>query len=177
MSVAITSILIGAAAKIGAPIVKGLLEKHLGGIAGDIGGTIIDTIAGNAGVRAEQLPDLAAPDLEAAIVKTEAEAPELLVQWNIQQKQTHDLLRAEMDKGPFWSWAWRPAGMYLIGFFWTLYVFLYPCLNLFLRLFGASEQLQTIVDVATLLAVSGGFITLYMGGYTVLRGVEKWKAK
>lgn len=177
MSAAITSILIGVAGRVGAPFVKGLLEKHLGGVAGEIGGGIIDAIAGKAGVPVEQLPDLPAPEIDAAVKAVEDEAPDLLVQWNLQQKQTHDQFRAEMDKGPFWSWAWRPAGMYMLGFFWALYVFLYPCLNLFLRLFGASEQLQTTVGVADLLAISGGFITLYMGGYTVLRGVEKWKAK
>ena len=31
------------------------------------------------------------------------------------------------------------------------------------------------MTVDTLLAMSGGFITLYMGGYTALRGIEKWK--
>lgn len=177
MNAAIASILVSVATKVGAPIVKGVLEKYVGGAAGEIGGTIIDAIAGRAGVPAEDLPKLPEQELEAAVRAAEGQAPDILVQWNIQQKQTHEQLRAEMEKGPFWSWAWRPAGMYLLGFFWALYVFIYPSMNLFLRLFGASEQLQTIVGVADLTAISGGFITLYMGGYTVLRGVEKWKAK
>jgi len=174
---ALAGILISVAAKIGAPIVKSILQKHVGGAAGEIGGTIIDAIAGQAGVAPEDLQNLPQKDLEKAVAAVEAEAPELIVQWNIQQRQAHDLMMKEMDAGPFWSWAWRPAGMYLFGLFWTLYVVIYPMLNLLLRLFGATEQLQTMVDVATLLAVSGGYIGLYMGGYTTLKGIEKWKAK
>lgn len=177
MSAALTSILIGVAAKVGAPIVKGLLEKHLGGAAGEIGGAVIDAIAGKAGVAPEALPDLSPPKLEAAVKEVEAESPELILAWNEQQRQTHALLMKEMDTGPFWSWAWRPGGMYLIGFFWLLYVVVYPMLNLFLRLFGANTAVETMVDVATLLAISGGFISLYMGGYTALRGIEKWKGQ
>jgi hypothetical protein len=177
MSIALAPILIGVATKVGAPVVKSILENYVGGAAGDIGGKIIDAIAGTAGVKPEELPDLPEAELEAAVRTVEAESPELLIQWNIQQKQTHDLFRAEMDKGPFWSWAWRPGGMYLIGLFWVLYVIVYPLLNLFLRLWGSSAALETMVDVATLLAISGGFISLYMGGHTVLRGIKDWKGK
>lgn len=174
---ALIPILISVAAKVGAPIVKSILQQHVGGAAGEIGGTIIDAIAGKAGVEPDKLPDLAEKDLEKAVAAVEAEAPELLIQWNRQQAQTHELLRAEMDAGPFWSWAWRPGGMYLIGLFWVLYVLVYPLLNLFLLLWGASAKLETMVDVATLLAISGGFISLYMGGYTALKGIEKWKSR
>lgn len=174
---ALVPILISVAAKIGAPIVKSILQQHVGGAAGEIGGTIIDAIAGKAGVKPDELPNVPEKDLEKAVAAVEEAAPEILIQWNVQQKQTHELMRAEMDAGPFWSWAWRPGGMYLLGMFWVLYVLVYPLLNLFLRLWGASATLETMVDVATLLAISGGFISLYMGGYTALKGIEKWKGR
>lgn len=170
-------VIIEAAKKYGAPLVKKLLEKHLGSAAGEIGGTIIDAIAEKAGVPVEQLPEIPEAELGAAVAAVEAETPELVAAWTEQQRLTNELLMKEMDSGPGWTWWWRPAGMYLIGFWWTLYIIVWPVLNLLLRLFGASAELQLIVDVATLLAISGGFITLYMGGHTVLKGVEKWKSR
>lgn len=119
-----------------------------------------------------------APELEKAVLAVEAEAPEILLAWNDRQRMTSELLLAEMNSGEAaWTWAWRPGGMYALGFAWLLYIFVWPLLNLFLRLMGASVELQLIVDVATLLALSGGFISLYMGGHTVLKGIEKWKGK
>lgn len=173
---AIATILIGIAAKVGAPIVKNLLKEHLGGTAGHVGGSIIDAIAEKAGVSPPELPDVPEKELEKAVLEVEAQdAPELLAHLLESQRLANQLMMKEMDSGPFWSWAWRPGGMYLIGFFWLLYVLVYPLLNLFLRLFGTTAELQTMVDVATLLAISGGFISLYMGGYTALKGIEKWK--
>lgn len=171
------AILTGIATKVGAPIVKGLLERHLGGTGAALGGAVIDAIAKEAGVSAEQLPTLPAPQLERAVLAVEQDTPELIAAFTEQQRLAHELMIKEMESGPFWSWAWRPGGMYLLGFFWLLYVLVYPALNLFLRLFGSSANIETLVDVATLMAVSGGFITLYMGGYTALRGIEKWKGQ
>jgi len=178
MSAAIAiPILIEIARKVGAPLVKGLLQKHLHGAAGDVAGSIVDAIAGKAGVAPEALPSVPEKQLEAAVSAVEAETPDILLAWNEQQRLANQLMMKEIESGPFWSWAWRPAGMYLIGFFWLLYVLVYPLLNLFLRLFGTTTELQTMVDVATLLAISGGFISLYMGGYTALKGIEKWKGQ
>ena len=172
----LAAILAGVAARVGAPIVKELLERHVGGTGAAIGGAVIDAIAGKAGVAPEALPTLPPDQLDAAVRAVEGETPELVAAWSRQQELAHELMRAEMEKSEsFWTWGWRPGGMWLIGFFWLLYVFVYPLLNLFLRLFGTSAVLVTIVDVATLLAISGGFLSLYMGGNTVLRGIEKWK--
>jgi hypothetical protein len=173
---AIATILLGVAAKVGAPIVKSILQEHIGGLAGKVGGSLIDAIAEKAGVAPAELPNLPEKELEKAVLEVErADAPELLTHLLESQRLANELMMKEMDSGPFWSWAWRPGGMYVIGFWWMLYILVWPLLNLFLRLFGASEQLETIVDVATLLAISGGFISLYMGGYTALKGIEKWK--
>jgi hypothetical protein len=174
---ALASILIGAAAKVGAPIVKSILEKTLGGTAGGIAGSVVDAIAGEAGVTPEKLPELAPAEIEKAIAAVEPRTPELINAYVAQQAETNRLLLAEMDKGPFWSWAWRPGGMYLLGLFWAWLVLGVPVVNLFLGLFGASERLGLTVDVTTMLTLSGGYIGLYMGGHTVKDAMAKWTAK
>ncbi|KQZ87212.1 hypothetical protein ASD64_07170 [Mesorhizobium sp. Root157] len=175
MSTFVASILVDAAAKVGAPIVKGLLEKYLGGAVGEVGGMIVDTIAGHAGVTADELPSLPADKIEAAVAVTEAQAPDLLIQWNVQQRQAHDLMRAEMDKGgATWTWAWRPAWMWGLLVAWAWYVFVVPMLNLFVALMGASARLVLLVDIGTLLAVTGIFTAFYMGGHTIKDGLSKW---
>jgi hypothetical protein len=86
------------------------------------------------------------------------------------------------DSGPPWTWQRRPAGMYLIGFRWTLYIIVRPLLNLFLRLFGASAELQIIVDVAMRLDDDVGrfskwvivtLVGLFLGGVMVIDGLQK----
>lgn len=178
MSAILTTVLIDVAARVGAPLVKSLLERYAGGEVADIGGTIIDTIAEKAGVTPAQLPTLPPKDLEAAVRQTEPDVPDLVLAWNEQQREANRLMIAEMDKGgPVWTWAWRPAGMYFLGACWALYILAYPLLNLVLRLSGVSDQLQTLVDVSTLLAISGGYISLYMGGNTALRIADKVKGR
>ena len=102
MNTVLASILIEAATKVGAPIVKQLLEKHLGGTAGEIGGMIIDAIAGKAGVAPDDLPSVPAKDLEAAVAAAEAETPQLVATWVEQQREANRLMLAEMDKNESW---------------------------------------------------------------------------
>ncbi|WP_054310013.1 3TM-type holin [Mesorhizobium sp. 1M-11] len=162
----IAGALIDAAAKAGAPLVKDLLEKYLGGTAADIGGAIIDVVAQKAGVEPAALPNVPADELQEAVLAAEAETPELLIQWNTQQRQAIDLMKAEMDKGgPAWTWAWRPAGMWIfIGLF-AWYVAGLPVVNLILGLAGAGERLGLIVDVGTLTTMFMFFSGFYMGGH------------
>ncbi len=168
MDSVVTSILIGAATKVGAPIVKGLLQKYVGGTAGDIGGMVIDTIADRVGVAPDALPGQDPAVIEAAVRDVEAVAPELIAQWNVQQQQAIELMRAEMDKGEaWWTWAWRPAGMWIfIGLF-AWYAAGLPIINLLLGLLGASERLGLVVDVSTMVTMFMFFAGFYMGGHTV----------
>lgn len=168
METVIAGVLIEAAAKVGAPVVKSLLEKYVGGTAGEIGGTIIDMVAEKAGVEPAALPNLPADQLGAAVQAAEAETPELLIQWNVQQRQTIDLMKAEMDKGgPTWTWAWRPAGMWIFILMFAWYVVGLPLLNLILGLIGASERLGLVIDVGTLTTMFMFFSGFYMGGHMV----------
>ena len=111
----IASILVGVAAKVGAPIVKGLLQDYLGGTAGQVGGAVIDAIAERAGVPIEQLPDLPEHELEAVVKAVEADSPALInalleSQLNAlleSQREANKLMLAEMQKETAFGWLSR----------------------------------------------------------------------
>ncbi len=95
MSAILTGILIEVAAKVGAPIVKKILLDKVGGVAGQLGGTVIDAIATKAGVPPEELQDLPRPQLEEAVAAVEQETPDLVLAYNERLKLSHDLMLAE----------------------------------------------------------------------------------
>lgn len=173
MSALLASVLISAATKVGAPLVKDLLEKYVGGTAGEIGGMIVDTIAGHAGVDPTDLPDLPDDRIEAAVVATEAETPAMLIQWNVQQRQAIDLMRAEMDKGgAIWTWAWRPAWMWFLGFLFAFRLVFVPIADAAL-----GSSVAATVPLDTMMTLTTWFMALYMGGHTIKDAVGKWVAK
>ncbi len=84
------------------------------------------------------------------------------------------LLQAEQAEG-FWQSAWRWGWMYLLAFFWTCAFLLFPIV----RLFGFDLD---PIDTATLGTLTGWFISLYMGGHTVkelgkqaVEAVKTWR--
>ncbi|MCR5855979.1 TraR/DksA C4-type zinc finger protein [Mesorhizobium sp. J428] len=109
------TILIAVAAKVGAPLVKSILEKKIGGKAGEIGGAVIDAIAGKADVTPDELPRLPTDELEEAVRQVEAEAPEMIAAFVEQQREQNRLQLEEMKTEPAWTWAWRPAGMWMFN--------------------------------------------------------------
>jgi len=173
MSAVLASILIDIAAKVGAPIVKGILEKHVGGTAGDLGGKVIDVIAGNAGVTPEQLPDVSTGQLEAAVLGAEAVTPELILADVERQKEANRLMLAEMEKETGFGWLWRPAGMWLMLGCIAWYVILRPLLNTVLQALGSPAAIDTGFDMSTFLTIFMTYAGLYMGGNTVIRAVKK----
>lgn len=156
---ALAAVLAGVATRVGAPIVKELLERHVGGAGAAIGGAVIDAIAGKAGVDPAALPGLPAEQLDKAVLEVEAETPELVAAWARQQELANDQMRAEMDKGPFWNWAWRPLTMWLIGILWFWSLVLAPALNAAL---GAAVPLH----LSELIWLTTAYMALYMGGHT-----------
>lgn len=166
----LAAILVGVAAKVGATLVKTVLEgkvgSSVGGAAGDLAGTVIETIATKAGVTPAELPTVPQKDLEKAVTAAEAETPELILAHVRQQEEANRLQLAEMTTEPAWTWAWRPAGMWLLHALIVWYVVLVPVLNLILRLSGASAGLVLVVDVATFITIYMTFVGLYMGGHT-----------
>lgn len=157
---AVATILAGVAAKVGAPIVKSLLEKYVGGTGAEIGGVVIDAIAGRAGVTPEELPSVPQKELEAAVKQVEQVAPELVLAQVEQQKEANRLMMREMETGPFWSWAWRPAMMYLLGFFWVWSLVLVPLVNTVAR-----SEVPVYLTELTFLTTA--YLALYMGGHTI----------
>ena len=173
MNTVLASILIEAATRVGAPIVKQLLEKHLGGAAGEIGGMVIDAIAGKAGVPPADLPSVSAKDLEAAVVATETETPQLITAWVEQQREANRLILAEMDKSEsWWTWAWRPAWMWFLGFLFLFRLVLVPITDAAL-----GSDIAASVDLPTMMTLTAWFMGLYMGGHTLKDLAVKWTAR
>lgn len=162
---AIIPILVGVAAKVGAPIVAGILRDAIGGKTGDLAGKVVETIAGHVGAPAEEIPTIAAQDparVEAAVRVAEAETPELIAAWVESQKLANDLQKAEMAKSEApWTWAWRPAWMWLLAFLWTYAIVLRPVVN------AATGAKIEAVDLGVLVTLTGAYLALYMGGHTV----------
>ena len=158
---ALASILLGAAGDLAVPIIKKILGDKLGGAGGEIAGRVIDAIAERAGVSPDALPSLPADDLRDAIVATEREAADILVQHVESQRLMNEALKAEFDKGgPAWTWAWRPGWMWLLAFVWLYALILRPLAN---AAFGAAIE---AVDLTILMTLTGVFTGLYMGGHT-----------
>lgn len=174
--------ILAAARKIGAPVIKTILEGVAPGAVSDIGGRIIDRIAGNAGVEPDGLEGLSktAPDrFEAAVKETESAMPEVIALYEAGVQGQFALLQAETAKGG-WDSAWRWGWMYLLGFFWLWLIVVVPVLNLLLPAPG----LVLTVSVTTVLTLTSWFIALYMGGHTlkelgvnVRDAITSWKAK
>ncbi|MFC6444580.1 hypothetical protein [Shinella zoogloeoides] len=171
---AASAIILEIATKIGAPIVKSILQKTFGGTAGDLAGTVIDAVAGKVGVPAEKLDSIPPNKIEAAVREVEVEAPEMIALWEAGLAGQFALLQAETAEG-FWQSAWRWGWMYLLAFLWVCNFLLFPLA----RVFGAALD---PIDSGTLLTLTGWFISLYMGGHTVkeigkqaLEAVKTWR--
>lgn len=175
MSAILTSILIDVAAKVGAPIVKRILQDKVGGVAGELGGTVIDAIATRAGVSPEELPDVPVAKIEAAVAAVEAETPEMILAYNDRQKMSNELMLAEMSKETGFGWLWRPAGMWLMLTCVAWYVVLRPLLNALLSALGSGVSIDTGIDMPTFLTIFMTYAGLYMGGNTVIRATTKSK--
>ncbi len=170
---ALTSILLGAALRVGATTVKTILEKQVGGVAGEIGGTLIDAIAAQAGVTVEELPTVPQATLDAAVSHVEQISPELILAEIEQQREANRLMLAEMNKDSSFGWLWRPAGMWLMLVCIAWFVIVRPLLNAALWSFGVAVQIEVGLDLATFLGIFTIYTGLYMGGNTVIRAVKR----
>lgn len=169
----IVSILIRAAAKAGAPIVKSILERELGGTAGEIGGTVIDAIAAQAGVTPDKIHTLPEPQVEAAVLAVEQQSPELILAHVEAQREANRLQLAEMSKEGWFGWMWRPAGMWLMLTCVAWLMFLRPLFNALLWGLGSAVQVEVGLDITNFLAIFTIYTGLYMGGNTLIRTVKK----
>jgi hypothetical protein len=153
----VTAILAGVAAKVGAPIIKGLITKHTGPVVGGLAGTVIDAVAGHAGVPADRLSTLPPEKLEAAVLAAERDLAAL-------QRETNALFKMEHDEETMFAWGWRPGMMWLIGFLWAWSIVVVPLVNALLA--------RAIpVYLGELAALTVTYTALYMGGHTV----KEWR--
>jgi len=166
---AIGAVILAAAGKLALPFVKKILGDKIGGEG--LAGELIDVIAEKIGVPAERLPEAEPGALEKALVEVEPLAAELLAQHVESQRLAAALQHAEIGKGPFWTWAWRPGWMWLLGLFWLYGLVLRPVVN---AAFAAAIE---PVDLSILMALTGAYLALYMGGHTVKDAVKRWVEK
>lgn len=172
----VASVLIEAAARIGAPVVKSLLEKHVGGIAGEAGGAVIEAIASQAGVPPEQLPGLPSERLEQAIGVVEG-SPDLILAQARSQELGNELMLAEMSQENWFGWLWRPAGMWMFLILIAWLAMFRPIVNAMLWSADTGVQIEVGIDLATFLAIFTIYTGLYMGGHTVMKAIEKAKGR
>lgn len=160
MSSVLTGILINAATKVGAPLIVDALSSRLGAGTGKLAGTIIDAVAGNAGITPEQIPSCPESTLGEAISAVESNMPSIILASVKQQEETNRLMLTEMDKGATWTWAWRPAFMWAILSFWVWSLLVAPTLSIFI---GHAINFPLADHMLT---ISLAYLGLYMGGHT-----------
>lgn len=158
---ALTGMLIGIAAKVGAPLVKEVLQRQVGGVAGEVAGGVIDMIAGKLGVRVEDLDKQDPAELGNAIFEVEEQNAEIL-RLNLEsQRETTKLLLAPIEtKQPLWTWAWLPCWQWFLLIAWFWRVILGPTVN---GATGATVELISVTDLGWITTV---YMGLHMGGNT-----------
>ncbi|MGV8953800.1 MAG: hypothetical protein ACOH2M_22060 [Cypionkella sp.] len=151
------------ALKSGLPLIEKLLSKKIGDQGGALAGAVITAIATRAGVLpddVEALADSSPGKVIEAMREVERASPELLAAYDRDLQLQLANLAAEKDD-PAWMRAWRPGWMYLLGFLWLWNLVLLHVAN---ALWKVALPPSTTTD---LLAVTGLFLSLYMGGHTV----------
>ena len=157
------------ALQIGSPVLAKILNDQLGG-SGGLAMDIIQAVAKRAGVPVEALDALAAEDQPRAIDAlraVEAQSPELVALYAAGLEYQLAQLQAEATE-PLWARAWRPAGMYLLGFLWLWNIMLLHCANAIWKIALPQTPYETLIQI------SGLYMGLYMGGHTVKDLATKW---
>ena len=163
------SALVALALQAGFPVIEKLLTKKLGDANGQLAAQVIRTIADRAGVVPEQI-ELAASEQPGRVIdamrEVERMTPEIVGLYASEVQLSQAALAAE-QADPAWMRAWRPGWMYLLGFLWLWNLVLLHIANAVWKI--ALPPLPT----TDLLALTGLFLSLYMGGHTVLRALGK----
>lgn len=150
--------------KAGAPILKSVLEKEVGGAAGQVGGAVIDAIAGPLGV--PPTPEAIAEAHKADPARVEdvirnVEASQEWIQHLAAATAGRDaLLQREDQRENFFAWGWRPAMSWLVIFLFAWAMVLVPTVN---AAFKASLVAPSTDDI---LQFAGIWLVIYGGGHT-----------
>ncbi|MGR3273358.1 hypothetical protein DU478_17545 [Thalassococcus profundi] len=158
-----SSALIALAAEIGAPLVRKVLTRQIGSESAEIVTDVLSAIAERAGIPVRDLDDAARtqPDVvQEAIRQTEENLPERLALYAQALEYQRDQLMSERGD-PNWMRAWRPLGMYLVGFLWLWTFVILHVANAIWKIALPPP------DLSVLLQLTGLYMALYMGGHTV----------
>lgn len=157
----------------GLPIIEKVLTRKLGDTGGALATEVLAAIAERAGVAPDNLDDVAHANPGAvidAMRAVEAMSPEIVGLYAAGLQGQFALLQAECEQGG-WKAAWRPAGMYMLGFLWLWNVVLLHVGN------AIWKTALPPMPFEQLLQVSGLYMGLYMGGHTVKDIASKWVGK
>lgn len=157
----------------GLPIIEKVLTGKLGDTGGQLAAEVLGAIAKRVGVSPDQLDGVADQQpgqVIDAMRKVEAMSPEIVGLYAAGLQGQFALLQAETAEGG-WKAAWRPAGMYLLGFLWLWNVVLLHVGN------AIWKTALPPMPFPELFQVSGLYMGLYMGGHTLKDVASKWVGK
>lgn len=161
--------LLALAAQAGLPMVTAALQDRLGD-SGRLAAEIVNRVASRVGIAPEAIDGMAEKTpgaLIEALRDVEKTAPEL-VQVYLAEVQAAQALAASESDEPLWARAWRPAGMYMIGFLWVWNVVILHIAN------AIWKTALPPVPFDSLMQLSGLYMGLYMGGHTVKDIAARW---
>lgn len=162
--------IVALALQAGLPTVTAILQRRMGDADGKLIGALLDRIAARLGVPADSIEEVAstAPGkVIEALKEAEKQAPEMVQLYVLEAQNAAALATAESDE-PLWMRAWRPAGMYMIGFLWVWNVVLLHVANAIWRIALPPVPFDNLIQL------SGLYMGLYMGGHTVKDIASKW---
>jgi len=144
--------LIKALAKVGAPMLGSVIGGPVGTLAGAAIGALADALGTKPTVEAVK-EAIEKPEAAIIVQKVEADkGPELYALLSKEADTYRALVDQETGHGWFFS-AWRPAGMWLVLVMWPFAVIMAPIFKI-------------VVPMSDLVAFTGLYLTLYMGGHT-----------
>lgn len=163
------SALAAIALQAGMPIIERILSRKIGDANGQLASDVLKSIAEHVRETPEALDALAEANpgrVIDAMRQVERVAPEIIAAYDRDLQLQLAMLQAEQGE-PTWHRAWRPGWMYLLGFLWLWNLVLLHVANAIWKV--SLPPLPT----TDLLALTGMFLALYMGGHTVLRLMGK----
>lgn len=165
------SILATLAGKAGVSILRNILTGKIDGQGGELADIVLSDIAKRLNVppaEVEAMADSNPGRVIDAMREVEKVTPELVALYAHEIQYRLAQLEAEQEE-PYWMRAWRPGMMYLIGLFWAWNIIFLHVANAIWKIALPSAPWDILI------ALTGMYIGLYMGGNTLLRALGKAK--
>jgi hypothetical protein len=156
----------------GLPIIEKVLSGKLGDAKGQLAAQVIRKVAEAAGAEPDALEAMADENpgrVIDAMRVVEKSSPEMLALYAADAQLQLAALAA--DRESVFAYAWRPGGMYLIGFLFLWNAVLLHIANAIWKIALPPMPWDTLLGVA------GLYFSLYMGGHTLKDMVAKWTAQ